>query len=224
MTYNPEARQRASDPQVVKVCGIAMESPLTQAVRDLSSGLQEFLSMIRLEGDAHYPHTIRGIEALSQALVQEFDLAPVGGRPRNTTEDLRSRFRAAQKALVYRKQKADQLQEQLRTDSGSRLGNRIRAIWFVRTGLARPTMPARSLSELCAEFPIMECHAIGETRITLVRDAFCEMVKACNRDHVRHAVCQASATGRCCIYMRHTHDEASMRLKSYAFEDDPAYR
>ena len=47
-----------------------------------------------------------------------------------------------------------------------------------------PTVPARTLAEFCRDFPAEETKTISSERVSVVRNAFGEVVKQANRDHV----------------------------------------
>ena len=71
-----------------------------------------------------------------------------------------------------------QLQQKLKQYSGQKSHGLLNRMWLVRVGLQDPTVPARSLEQLCGEFHGVEVSTISATSIASSRDAFCELIKA----------------------------------------------
>jgi hypothetical protein len=67
--------------------------------------------------------------------------------------------------------------------------------------------------------------SISHVSVDKVRDAFAEMLKACNRQRIAAEVADAALAGhgKAIVYALHIHDEAKMRFRSYDRVKDAAF-
>ena len=101
---------------------------------------------------------------------------------------------------------------------GAKLQGFIHNSWKVAVFLAEPTIPARKLAELWRNCSADSKSPVSHTRVCHIRDAFAALLVELRRDEVTAAlsVVPLGPAGETApVFVRHIHDEASMRLKSY---------
>ena len=69
-------------------------------------------------------------------------------------------------------------------------------MWFIRAGLAPPTLPLRKLAATLKEFSFTEENQIFHAYISRVRDAFAEIIKGMNCKQISHALSTFWPTGK----------------------------
>ena len=87
----------------------------------------------------------------------------------------------------YQKRRRAEAEDACASILPEKMGLRVEAIWFVRAGLSKPTIPPRTLRDFIREFPEQETAHISETSISRGRDAFCQLIKRFNRAAVSTA-------------------------------------
>ena len=164
-----------------------------------------------------YAKTYELVQSLTTCLEEEFDFIKREGSAAmssyETVPGLKRRLRNAKRKI---EESAAALDETL----GNKVSGRIQHIWFVRVGLAKPTLSMRTLADFCRDYPAEETKHIGYVYVGATRDAICEVVKQINRSSIQHLVSQMplgireGETGP--IFITHIHDEASMKIRSSA--------
>ena len=163
------------------------------------------------------------VASLVRTIEEEFDVAQSGRRKgkssqvkKRTTEQLRRSLRHQMSKV--RNQKRHQ-QRELGSD---RENGKLHALWMVRTMLAAPEIPQRTLASFCCEFSLVEDRSISHTSIASVKDAFGEILKRLNAQKAK-ALFQAvdSKLGRDStqaprLTIIHIHDGADLRLRSWS--------
>ena len=124
------------------------------------------------------------LQSLLDVLDQQFDLRRI--RRQEAQIQLQSLGSAKvvahlQSRLSYQKRRRADAEAALDEERHSKMSGRIQAMWFVRTGLSDPNIPAATLSQFLYDFPKQEVAAISPTYVGAVRDAFAELVKHFNR-------------------------------------------
>ena len=197
-------------------------APFRERVCRVRQELRELQDLVNVHA---YPAISDGIHSLLKAFDDEMEdiRDSASDRRRNRRKEITvQRVEKLQKALTYQSNKARKVAQELALERGARLGLKLQTIWLVRTGLSKPTIPARSLVDMCNEFPLgNSTNVISHQRVSVARDVFAELIKHCNRVHVQKMVRESSSA---LVVLRHVHDEASMRLKSFAAVDDARYR
>lgn len=103
---------------------------------------------------------------------------------------------------------------ELSAERGERLNAIICDLWFVRSGLAPPNIPAQTLAAFLTDFPKEEMQPISACYISRVRDAFAEIIKEL-KDQALITILDQGDPSASSVLIRHVHDEAAMRLRSY---------
>ena len=109
---------------------------------------------------------------------------------------------------------------ELDDERGHKISGRIAHLWFVRVGLAEPTVLAQSLSNFCRDFPRRETNSISPSYVSTVRDVFAELTKRFTYQQIEaialESSTRASASNEHCgsFVIPHTQDEVAMRLRS----------
>ena len=119
----------------------------------------------------------------------------------------------------YQKRCRSNAEDQLKSERAQRLENRVQTIWFVRAGLADPSLSLRTLSDLYFELPMQAARAISHQYIGRVRDSFVEILKGMAKQEVGDLLIlrgAASPPNFLPVYVQHIHDEAAMKMRSYA--------
>ena len=124
-------------------------------------------------------------------------------------------------ALYYQKRKRSALEEEIAQSSGKKEAGMIASLWYVRVGLADPSLPAQTLSSFCKDFPLQETKTISASYVSTVRDAMAEVVKGHSYDQIETLVAHAEASGMADadiletrpFVIPHAHDEVSDILK-----------
>lgn len=153
-------------------------------------------------------------EQFLDAVQDEFDIAIVKDQI-----DLESKVQRLAKQVYYQRGKRRKAEASLRDEHADREAGRIQMRWFVRTGLADPCVPTKSLEQFFNEFSMVERKQISGVYISRVRFAFKDLVKSFNRQEVAQMVRDvqvANVEHRLpSLFIKHVHDEASMRVRSY---------
>ena len=102
-------------------------------------------------------------------------------------------LKSARKQLAYQRAKRQKAEEEIGAILPEKQGNQIAALWYVRAGLARPTVPIAALSEFLQDLPLDSTPSIGASSIRKARDAFCTLVLQNNKT----AIGQLFARARC---------------------------
>ncbi|CAK0828049.1 unnamed protein product [Prorocentrum cordatum] len=161
---------------------------------------------------ALWPRTATAARSLQGVMQEEGALdapAPGGRRAVRFTPAARHKL---QMRVSHQKRVREKLSERLEAETGPRAGRRVKDMWILRAGLSPPNMPLRDVASFCSDFTGVEQQAIGAGSVRKAKDAFAELLKMMNRDHIGK---MAQSTSECTVYVSHTHDEASMRLRSY---------
>ena len=155
------------------------------------------------------------LQQLIVTLEREFDLGRV--RRQLSSQMLIKLLRGRVKRLKRYRKKAE---DDLIAERALRVSNRIEPLWFVRAGLADPSIPMQTLRDIFFDFPIHAEQAISHTYISRVRDAFAEILKGLNRreaaDMMFRSGLEIANDDSLVLYIQHIHDEASMRMRSFA--------
>ena len=163
------------------------------------------------------------------ALTDDVDLRRRGyhaKRKMSASDSARVIQRRWQNRLNFQKRKTKEAESKLSAALASRASQRIQSIWYVRTGLADPVIPTRTLRDWCRDFPEKEVKAISYAYIGSVRVAFAEIIKGINRNAVTSPAAQAGLSGIAAgpqggrkeakpAFIRHIHDEACMSMQSH---------
>ena len=91
--------------------------------------------------------------------------------------DDRLAVRQLENSLRYQKRRRKDIESQLDTERNPHRGRMVQALWFVRIGLANPSVPGRTLSSLLSSLPKDECSGVSHYYVGRVRDAFAELLK-----------------------------------------------
>ena len=108
--------------------------------------------------------------------------------------------------------KSTKLEKDLADTVGTKVGGRLRKMWFLRAGLSNPSISGQVLSEFCRDSPIEEAQQISKDYIGTVRNTMCEITKGLNRRGVENS-CQDL---RGSLFIAHIHDEACLRVRSFS--------
>ena len=122
------------------------------------------------------------VSNLQEVLNAEFEDRRRAGRKRQSLAFKQGLIRRLRGKLRHQTNERQKLETRFRRED--RLGGRIAHLWFVRAGLAAPTLPVRTVADLCRDFPAEECKNISHYKVGRVRDAFCEIVKRLNRKSI----------------------------------------
>ena len=93
------------------------------------------------------------MDVFLESLETEFNLPEV---PISSSQASKPSYEQLERQIRYQKRKREQAEEQLRDNMAARMGQRIQTLWYVRTAMADPTIPAQTLRNLRKEFPITE--------------------------------------------------------------------
>ena len=118
------------------------------------------------------------------------------------------------------------MKQTLQAATTSKIQGRIQNDWLVKVGLADPSVPARTLSQWCRDFPAQETQNIGHMKVGDARDAFAEVIKIINGQCLTDLVGKAMDNNKmqnvpetAAFIIKHIHDEACLGLKSYWHDD-----
>ena len=160
------------------------------------------------------------LAAMLGALDQEFDLPDIS-RARGSAagqffeEELRQELVRVKDQLRYHKKRRVGEQDKLKVETSTKVGSRMRAIWCVRASLSPPHVPVRTMAEFLSQFPNDVCAGgMSHCYVSHCRDAFAELLKEFN-SRALHAFASSTAGGRTFV-LRHVHDEAQFRLRSFS--------
>ena len=183
-----------------------------RALRSLLQGFLEFFGTAEKTESADVSDIFRCAKALEESLKQDFEITY-----RRKWKNIS--IRQIQKKLQKANKQKEILQERLKKETAARVSGRIAHIWYVRTGLADPTFPLEALSQWCSHFPAAGTKAISSTYIAAVKDAFAEILKSpakktigISADNLKVASDLKTSEP---VIVRHLHDEATMKLRSY---------
>eukprot|EP00973_Karenia_brevis_P020338 2791441-Karenia_brevis.AAC.1 len=150
----------------------------------LQESLKRFVARLSAEGiDA--PSTTSCCEHLLVALQSDFD--PDQHALRGVKRADSKRFTAVgdsqqlKRHATYEHNRRLEAEKQLEELRANKINGRIRALWFVRIALAPPTLPMRTLADVCRDFCVEETQQASFTYIGTVRDAFAEIIKSLNK-------------------------------------------
>ena len=187
-------------------------------LRLLHSRLLSFHTSLK-ERRVAAPRTQRCIEQLLVAMTRNLIWKHIGKpRVRNSqpsSQTLKRRVRNL-------RQKRSQANQQLHAFSAEKdYGQqcRVRDAWFVRIGLAPPSVPERVLSKWLRDMAIDDQAPVSCSRVGMVRNAWCEVLKTLNRTEVASLVsslrppCTPAAV--ISVFVTHVYDEAVMRMRSH---------
>jgi hypothetical protein len=124
-----------------------------------------------------FEKTLGAMSVLQQALADDVDALRVRGRRRQDDSSLHLRIKMQRVALKRTRREIAQLKEKLERLQNSKVSGRIQSLWFIRVGLATPTIAATTLSQWCRDWPEEETKNIAPSYIGRVRDAMAEEVK-----------------------------------------------
>ena len=195
---------------------------MVDLVRDVASVCKQLRALEEklapLAGDADYQESLRCIQSLLGALEDEFELVDVGSKPATNEATADAKLKRLRVDVSRQKRKYEESQAALTEAIADKMGGRIQNIWFVRVGLARPTLPMRSLRDFCRDFPVVETANISYEYIGATRDAMCEIIKQINQSAVVEAVAALTPIVGCTettpVFLPHIHDESLMRVRS----------
>ena len=173
----------------------AKAAVLLRQVRDFVSSLPS----------GTFPGTAAAAASLIEALTTEFE---TGRKARHGTLQTR---RQLQKQSQKLKQKIEKLNGELAVARSDKLAGRVTDMWFLRCAFADPKVALQSLALWCETFYVQEQKAISRTYIATAKDAMCELVKQLNCEELAHLAATRDGT----LFVRHIHDEALMKLRSY---------
>ena len=163
--------------------------------------------------------TLHGIEHILDAMAEEFpQLGPTHpGRPcLDHGPDLSKK---RQRQVRDQGLRIERSTEKLREQGNAKMSGRICNLWFVRVCLSPPGVVPRTLAQWCRNFSEQETRNISQSYVGDVLDGFVEVVKELNKADLSKLVAVAACFANCAeskpIYLKHVHDEASMRVKSY---------
>ena len=91
--------------------------------------------------------------------------------------DGKTKIAVLQSALRYQKRRRTTLESELISERNPARGGLVQLLWFVRIGMANPTVPGRTLQSLLSNIPEQECVGVSHCYIGRVRGAFCELLK-----------------------------------------------
>ena len=138
--------------------------PLHETAKRLCQELLAFQS--RLEADDH-ADSYAAIGACVADLRDEFgfDAAQASDLSRHSDGSKDAQLKAARKQLAYQRGKRHKAEEEIATILPEKQGNQIAALWYLRAGLARPTVPIAALSEFLQDFPLDSTQFIGASSL-----------------------------------------------------------
>ena len=208
-----------------------MQSP-ERAVHACCTALRALKATLDLE---EHPRLAAAIRQLEEAMAAELDIVPFLDAPQDGQEAgpiakrACSEHRRMQMAIVNRDAKCTKLEAKLAELCGEKgPGGRLHNIWFARIALVQPTITAEELKEWSKTFAGGDVALVSRFSVENARCAIAEVLKSLNEDQVCAAVGGACASRsgaptsvvRTCVL--HFHDEAGMRVRSYAAADAEA--
>ena len=160
--------------------------------------------------------SVAAIDACCNALRHNIDVPPTKRKRRRTQKQLLTAMRVMRLRTKVAKKR-------LIAEAAAKVSGRIQSIWFLRAGLASPTLPMRTLSEFCKDFPREETCNISHVYVGAARDAFCQIIKEFNRNEVVAMLskAQSSITDHGVaipVFVGHVQDEALMQMRGYDAE------
>jgi len=187
---------------------------LRQALTDIDTKIKG------LDNPMEFSNVTDSIKTLVIALDAQFDISKKRGRPRRRYEETLEDKRNLQQKLRRQTELTKQAEESLVNERGSRLSCRIQSVWMIRAALAPPNIPVRKLSGMFRDFSVVETNQMSHSYISKARDAFVEIIKGMNRKQLSHALSASLPAGEPAqesmpVFIKHVHDEASMKVKSY---------
>ncbi|CAK0814231.1 unnamed protein product, partial [Prorocentrum cordatum] len=180
------------------------------ALAALEQGLREDRSLLQQKG-VDVASLVDSAHNVAASLADQFEANPAKrGRPPG-----RGARTSAQisRSLKKQKEKVGQIRKRLGAEGARGHRGRIELIWFVRAGLADPSIPRRVLANMFYDHPLEHSQPISQSLVSVVRDAFVEVLKKINRSRASYLV---SSPGSDPLFVHHVHDEAAMRMKSFA--------
>ena len=147
------------------------------------------MSLTRLREVAHFrPALIRALgnfddnaeihdvaDSLLHLLDANYDLWKVMAD--GVEYDAQSQVSKMQNALRYQKRRRKMVEAELDLERNPHRGKLVQSLWFVRIGMASPSIPARTLASILADIPQHESAGVSHWYIGRVRDAFAELLK-----------------------------------------------
>ena len=185
-------------------------SELKPRVLDFLDALEkESAELVRLGADTAAMK--RTAEAFLAALGAELEL--------EDGHDASAKVHSLKNSLRYQKRRRREANELFEEQGApATRQHELDAMWFVRVGTSSPLVPARSLAQIYSDFGVEEMSHIGATSIFHTRNAWAELLKNFNREYFCRLVLAHHVTEDGCplvIFVRHIHDEAPMRLRSF---------
>ena len=175
-------------------------------------------SDLAAECEGSVPEFVPILRRFLTDLDQYFDLAAFRSAASS------SKIQRLENQVRYQKRRRAEAETELKRQLAPKQGLRIESLWWLRTGLADPSIPAQSLSSFAAEFPVQERPdvTISRNSVSRSRDCFAEILKHMNKQslvNVGHAMPLGDGTlsdqSKAIIFL-HLHDEACMRVKSFS--------
>ena len=120
---------------------------LAQTVADATHLLNALHGRIANDSNAaHYPLTKRCVEQLLEALDAEFGAACSAPPRAKVARCDDAAFALLERRLSYQQHKRNEAEEDAHELESAKISGRIQHMWFIRVGLAAPTIPAAKLS------------------------------------------------------------------------------
>ena len=152
---------------------------LSQTASRLCKELFSF--QVKLDS-ADHADSIAAISFCVSTLSDAFDCSGANDSTGANVEAAKqAELKFARNQVAYERRKRKQAEEEIANVMPRRQGNQIAALWYLRVGLARPTVPIAALSEFLRDFPVDATQYIGASSIRKAKDAFCSLVLKNNR-------------------------------------------
>ena len=101
--------------------------------------------------------SLANLDSLLCSLANDFnlDLADPRGQKRSASAEpgIASKLK---REMRSQRSKLEKLQSFTEESLGSKLHGYLRKAWYLRAGLSNPSVPARTLSEFCRDFPLVK--------------------------------------------------------------------
>ena len=200
--------------------------PVLNVVATVLSALADLRSSIAgLHSQDELCSIVECISELEDALHQQFELLSQPGRRNDAEQERKLKIRKVQRSLRSHRQQLERARELVDLEALQKVSGRIANLWYVRAGLATPSVASRTLAQWCRDYPARETKNISRWSICQVRNAMVEVIKELNGECVT-AMAAASEILQVednqwetkAFYLPHCHDEASMGVKSYVHD------
>ena len=173
-----------------------------------ASRLEAFIA--ESENPGFYGRPTEALVELREAVQEEFQLdVQQGSRKRRSHGE-----RALQMQLLYQKKRRQVAEDELRMLRGEKDKGKLGHDAIARICLSNPFLNGRQIRDTLSLEVTDGTHLVSHGTVGKLRDAFAETLKQMASRSVSSLV--ATAPGQCpVVFVTQTHDEASMRFRSY---------